>query len=183
MWPAKLLNEWPSGRRSGSRQPSLLGCSLPNIMLLIPGNKKVLVTLFHQLYSRPNKLQVSCQTQPSKKGWQERFDFFFFSVSCFPFSRAYEFERNNHAKYLLMIIFIKAHNGMEVGAEGEHIALYAPPPPKNHYKKKRNQWIVTCLYRGSHLRIDPWVSANNTSAKWINGGSMNTNSGVVQPTF
>lgn len=108
---------------------------------------------------------------------------FFFSVSCFPLSRAYEFERNNHAKYLLMIIFIKAHNGMEVGAEGEHIALYAPPPPKNHYKKKRNQWIVTCLYRGSHLRIDPWVSANNTSAKWINGGSMNTNSGVVQPTF
>ena len=105
---------------------------------------------------------------------------FFFSVSCFPLSRAYEFERNNHAKYLLMIIFIKAHNGMEVGAEGEHIALYAPPPPKNHYKKKRNQWIVTCLYRGSHLRIDPWVSANNTSAKWINGGSMNTNSGVVQ---
>ena len=49
----------------------------------------------------------------------------------------------------------------------EHLRAALPmAPPKSHHKK-RKPWTAGCLYRRSHLRIDPWVQANNIPAMWF----------------
>ena len=49
----------------------------------------------------------------------------------------------------------------------EHIWAALPMAPPKSHRKKRKPWTVGCLYRRPHLRIDPWVQANNTPAMWF----------------
>lgn len=137
-WPADWLTDRASGWLSLVVGSLVSWSAVPIIILPLAGDKKVLLTLFHLLYSGPYKSMSATKHSLWKRISNGKFDFFFFFFCLFSNLTSLRIWREQPCQAALMVIFKKTYVGMEVWGRGntyEQCYLWLLP---KLYKKKRN---------------------------------------------